>query len=100
MALKVKAKEKLQKIGKYANSYRYVMMPELTHLPLKLPDFFMAVTILSLVHPVRKLAHDTNKASISIIKNLLFIISFPFFLSLRAKIRFFKRIFRKLMWKS
>ena len=26
MALKVKAKEKLQKIGKYANSYRYVMM--------------------------------------------------------------------------
>ena len=39
MALKVKAKEKLQKIGKYANSYRYVMMPELTHLPLKLPDF-------------------------------------------------------------
>ena len=29
MALKVKAKEKLQKIGKYANSYRYVMMPEL-----------------------------------------------------------------------
>ena len=29
MALKVKAKEKLQKIGKYANSFRYVMMPEL-----------------------------------------------------------------------
>ena len=29
MALKVKAKEKLQKIGKYADSYRYVMMPEL-----------------------------------------------------------------------
>jgi predicted histone-like DNA-binding protein len=29
MALKVKAKEKLQKIGKYADSYRYVMMPEI-----------------------------------------------------------------------
>ena len=29
MSLKVKAKEKLQKIGKYADSYRYVMMPEL-----------------------------------------------------------------------
>ena len=29
MPLKVKAKEKLQKIGKYADSYRYVMMPEL-----------------------------------------------------------------------
>ena len=29
MALKVKAKEKLQKIGKYAGEYRYVMMPEL-----------------------------------------------------------------------
>ena len=29
MALKVKAKEKLQKIGKYAHTYRYVMMPEL-----------------------------------------------------------------------
>ena len=29
MSLKVKAKEKLQKIGKYADSYRYVMMPEM-----------------------------------------------------------------------
>ena len=29
MALKVKAKEKLQKIGKYAGTYRYVMMPDL-----------------------------------------------------------------------
>ena len=29
MALKVKAKEKLQKIGKFAGEYRYVMMPEL-----------------------------------------------------------------------
>ena len=29
MALKVKAKEKLQKIGKYAGEYRYVMMPEI-----------------------------------------------------------------------
>ena len=29
MALKVKAKEKLQKIGTYAGEYRYVMMPEL-----------------------------------------------------------------------
>ena len=29
MALKVKAKEKLQKVGKYAGTYRYVMMPEL-----------------------------------------------------------------------
>ena len=29
MALKVKAREKLQKIGKYAGEYRYVMMPEL-----------------------------------------------------------------------
>ena len=29
MALKVKAKEKLQKIGKYADTYRYVMMPEI-----------------------------------------------------------------------
>ena len=29
MSLKVKAKEKLQKIGTYAGSYRYVMMPEL-----------------------------------------------------------------------
>ena len=32
MALKVKAKEKLQKIGKYAESYRYVMMPEIYSL--------------------------------------------------------------------
>ena len=32
MALKVKAKEKLQKVGKYANTYRYVMMPELYSL--------------------------------------------------------------------
>jgi len=32
MALKVKAKEKLQKIGKYAGNYRYVMMPELYSL--------------------------------------------------------------------
>ena len=29
MALKVKAKEQLQNIGKYAGKYRYVMMPEL-----------------------------------------------------------------------
>ena len=29
MALKVKAKEQLQNIGKYAGSYRYVMQPEL-----------------------------------------------------------------------
>ena len=29
MALKVKAQEKLQKIGTYAGKYRYVMMPEL-----------------------------------------------------------------------
>ena len=29
MALKVKAKESLIKIGKYANTYRYVMVPEL-----------------------------------------------------------------------
>ena len=29
MALKVKAKEKLIKIGKYADTYRYVMVPEL-----------------------------------------------------------------------
>ena len=29
MALKVKAKEKLQKIGTYAGQYRYVMMPEI-----------------------------------------------------------------------
>ena len=29
MALKVKAQEKLQKIGTYAGSYRYIMMPEL-----------------------------------------------------------------------
>ena len=29
MALKVKAKEKLQKIGTFAGEYRYVMMPEL-----------------------------------------------------------------------
>jgi len=29
MALKVKAKEKLQKIGKYAGEYRYVMLPEI-----------------------------------------------------------------------
>ena len=29
MALKVKAREKLQKIGTYAGNYRYVMMPEL-----------------------------------------------------------------------
>ena len=29
MALKVKAKEKMQKIGTYAGHYRYVMMPEL-----------------------------------------------------------------------
>ena len=29
MALKVKAKEKMQKIGKFAGTYRYVLMPEL-----------------------------------------------------------------------
>ena len=29
MALKVKAREKLQKIGTFAGEYRYVMMPEL-----------------------------------------------------------------------
>ena len=29
MALKVKAKEQFQNIGKFANTYRYVMMPEL-----------------------------------------------------------------------
>ena len=29
MALKVKAKEKLQKVGSFAGQYRYVMMPEL-----------------------------------------------------------------------
>ena len=29
MALKVKAKEQYQNVGKYANTYRYVMMPEL-----------------------------------------------------------------------
>jgi predicted histone-like DNA-binding protein len=29
MALKVKAKEQFQNVGKYANTYRYVMMPEL-----------------------------------------------------------------------
>ena len=29
MALKVKAKEQLQNLGKYAGKYRYVMMPEL-----------------------------------------------------------------------
>ena len=29
MALKVKAQEKLQKIGTHAGSYRYIMMPEL-----------------------------------------------------------------------
>ena len=34
MALKVKAKEKLQKIDKYADTYRYVMQPEL-YTPLK-----------------------------------------------------------------
>ena len=28
MALKVKAKEQLIKVGKYADTYRYVMMPE------------------------------------------------------------------------
>ena len=29
MTLKVKAQERLQKIGKYAGTYRYVMMPDL-----------------------------------------------------------------------
>ena len=29
MALKVKAKAQLMKVGKYADTYRYVMMPEL-----------------------------------------------------------------------
>ena len=29
MALKVKAQEKLQKIGTHAGKYRYVMMPEI-----------------------------------------------------------------------
>ena len=32
MALKVKAKEKLQKIGSFAGTYRYVMRPELYSL--------------------------------------------------------------------
>ena len=34
MALKVKAQEKLQKIGKYEGTYRYIMMPELYTLSL------------------------------------------------------------------
>ena len=29
MAIKVRAKEQLIKIGKYADTYRYVMVPEL-----------------------------------------------------------------------
>ena len=29
MALKVKAKERLQKVGKYAGTYRYVMLPDM-----------------------------------------------------------------------
>ena len=29
MAIKVKAKEQLIKVGKYADTYRYVMVPEL-----------------------------------------------------------------------
>ena len=29
MALKVKAKEQLQNVGKYAGSFRYIMLPEL-----------------------------------------------------------------------
>ena len=29
MSLKVKAKERLFKVGKYAGTYRYVMLPEL-----------------------------------------------------------------------
>ena len=33
MALKVKAQEKLQKIGTYAGKYRYIMMPELYTSP-------------------------------------------------------------------
>ena len=33
MALKVKAKEQLFKIGMYADTYRYVMIPEL-YIPL------------------------------------------------------------------
>ena len=32
MALKVKAKEKLQKVGSFAGQYRYVMMPEIYSL--------------------------------------------------------------------
>ena len=33
MTLKVKAQEKLQKIGTYAGKYRYIMMPELHTAP-------------------------------------------------------------------
>ena len=33
MALKVKAKQKLQKVGKYADTYRFVLSPEL-YIPL------------------------------------------------------------------
>ena len=33
MALKVKAKQKLQKVGKYAETYRFVLSPEL-YIPL------------------------------------------------------------------
>ena len=33
MALKVKAKEQYQNVGKYADTYRYVMMPELYTAP-------------------------------------------------------------------
>jgi hypothetical protein len=29
MGLKVKAQERMQKIGKFAGTYRYVMMPDL-----------------------------------------------------------------------
>ncbi len=31
MALKVKARERMFKVGKYAGTYRYIMSPELLH---------------------------------------------------------------------
>ena len=44
MALKVKAREKLQKIGAFAGEYRYVMMSEL-YTPLSQEKVIIAIPV-------------------------------------------------------
>ena len=52
MALKVKAREKLQKIGAFAGEYRYVMMPEL-YTPLSQEKVIKEAALRPLSEPQR-----------------------------------------------